>query len=121
MEKEYCDIDIRQEGDDYVLQFSMNGRNVSDFLVSGACMAEIAKKVANDPITKFMLKNPPTEEGLNKARYRLGYEDGYRECIKNASEWLEERIYDIVLSSKPMSQASKEFIDNFKETMEEKL
>lgn len=116
---DYCELGIMQEGGDYVLQFSKNGRNISDFLVSGACMNEIAKKVVKDIISKFILNNPPTEEGLNKTRYRLAYEDGYRSCLKNVRDYLYENLPADYWGN--ITASPKNFINQLNEEMEEKL
>ena len=77
------------------------------------------------PITKFMEEHPMTEEGLNKARYRLAYEDGYRQCIKNAAdEWLFSHLQLHVptyFEEKFMDMERSEFIRKFREAMEDKL
>ena len=76
------------------------------------------------PITEFIEEHPMTEEGLNKARYRLAYEDGYRSCIKNAAEWLFSHLpftIDYYDDGLHVNANANKFIEKFREEMEGKL
>ena len=71
------------------------------------------------PITKFMEEYPMTEEGLNKTRYRLAYEDGYRSCLKNVRDYLYENLPADYWGN--ITASPKNFINQLNEEMEEKL
>lgn len=73
-------------------------------------------------LKKYLEDHPITEEGLNKARYRLAYEDGYRQAIKNAVIFLKSyrRDTDDGTGYIPGIIDDKT-IKDFEEEMEEKL
>lgn len=89
------------------------------------CYIQGYKDGSKFPITKFMGEHPITEEGLDKAWYRLAYEDGYRQCIKAAAdEWLFSHLQLYVTTyfdEKFMDMERGEFIRRFRKDMEEKL
>ena len=62
------------------------------------------------------------EEKLNEARYNLGYNDGYRQAIKNAVEFLKFYRRDTYDGTGYIAGIiDDKTIEEFKEEMEEKL
>ena len=73
-------------------------------------------------LKKYLEEHPITEEGLNKARYRLVYEDGYRQAIKNAVMFLKSYRRDTYDGTGYIPGiVDDQTIEEFKEEMEEKL
>ena len=73
-------------------------------------------------LKKYLEEHPMTEEGLNKARYRLAYEDGYRQAIKNAVEFLKSYRRDTSDGTGYIPGiVDDQTIEDFKENLEEQL
>ncbi len=73
-------------------------------------------------LKKYLEDHPMTEEGLNKTRYRLAYEDGYRQAIKNAVEFLKFYRRDTDDGTGYIAGIiDDQTIEEFKDKMEEQL